>query len=137
MQTIGKTLVSHWYDFQQLALLHNLAKNLPTYKDSRKWADIHRYAPQDSRQISNFFVGSRPRDADHTKRVVGVKFPPQKHIAFAFSSKVTFLKAKLLKEEPVILFNYFGMHKRSLELLRILRTDEHQRSSGFRAGEYV
>ncbi|TKX20292.1 hypothetical protein C1H76_7545 [Elsinoe australis] len=35
------------------------------------------------------------------------------------------LKTKLFDEEPVLLFNYFGMHRRSLEVLRLIRTKEH------------
>ncbi|KAJ5917124.1 hypothetical protein N7466_010678 [Penicillium verhagenii] len=37
------------------------------------------------------------------------------------------IKNKLFEEEPVILFNYFGMHKRSLELLREIKAKEHQK----------
>ena len=37
------------------------------------------------------------------------------------------LKSRLVEEEPVILFNYFGMHKRCLELLRQIRAKEHHK----------
>ncbi|KAL4746297.1 hypothetical protein BDW72DRAFT_38445 [Aspergillus terricola var. indicus] len=40
---------------------------------------------------------------------------------------LAFLKAKLFEEEPIILYNYFGMHKRSIELLRLIRDKEHQK----------
>jgi hypothetical protein len=40
---------------------------------------------------------------------------------------LAFLKTKLFEEEPVILYNYFGMHKRSVELLRLIRNKEHQK----------
>ncbi|KGO75476.1 hypothetical protein PITC_081830 [Penicillium italicum] len=40
---------------------------------------------------------------------------------------LAFLKTKLFEEEPVILYNYFGMHKRSVELLRLIRDKEHQK----------
>jgi hypothetical protein len=33
---------------------------------------------------------------------------------------LTFLKTKLFEEESIILFNHFGMHKRSLELPRLI-----------------
>ncbi|KAF3030452.1 hypothetical protein E8E15_004294 [Penicillium rubens] len=37
------------------------------------------------------------------------------------------LKSRLFEEEPVLLFNYFGMHKRSLELLRLIKAKEHHK----------
>lgn len=37
------------------------------------------------------------------------------------------LKSKLFEEEPVILFNYFGMHKRCMELLRLIKAKEHHK----------
>jgi hypothetical protein len=40
---------------------------------------------------------------------------------------LAFLKTKLFEAEPVILYNYFGMHKRSVELLRLIRDEEHQK----------
>lgn len=40
---------------------------------------------------------------------------------------LTLLKSRLFKEEPLLLFNYFGMHKRSLELLRLIRAKEHHK----------
>ncbi|GKZ73355.1 hypothetical protein AnigIFM60653_001992 [Aspergillus niger] len=40
---------------------------------------------------------------------------------------LAFLKTKLYEEEPVILYNYFGMHKRSIELLRLIRQKEHHK----------
>ncbi|RAH42005.1 uncharacterized protein BO95DRAFT_467333 [Aspergillus brunneoviolaceus CBS 621.78] len=40
---------------------------------------------------------------------------------------LAFLKTKLFEEETMILYNYFGMHKRSLELLRLIRSKEHHK----------
>ncbi|RDW70580.1 uncharacterized protein DSM5745_08091 [Aspergillus mulundensis] len=40
---------------------------------------------------------------------------------------LAFLKAKLFEEEPIILYNYFGMHKRAVELLRLIRDKEHHK----------
>ncbi|KAL3494404.1 hypothetical protein BJX62DRAFT_223195 [Aspergillus germanicus] len=40
---------------------------------------------------------------------------------------LAFLKTKLFEEEPVILYNYFGMHKRAVELLRLIRDKEHHK----------
>jgi hypothetical protein len=37
------------------------------------------------------------------------------------------LKSKLFEEEPSILFNYLGMHQRSIELVRRFRNKEHDR----------
>ncbi|KAH8589620.1 hypothetical protein B0O99DRAFT_636567 [Bisporella sp. PMI_857] len=37
------------------------------------------------------------------------------------------IKSKLCEEEPVILFNYFGMHKRSIEILRLIKAKEHHK----------
>lgn len=40
---------------------------------------------------------------------------------------LTLLKSKLCEEEPVILFNYFGMHKRSIQILRLIKAKEHHK----------
>lgn len=40
---------------------------------------------------------------------------------------LAFLKSKLFEEEPILMYNYFGMHKRSVELLRLIRDKEHHK----------
>lgn len=37
------------------------------------------------------------------------------------------VKSKLHEEEPVLMFNYFGMHRRCIEILRLIRAKEHDR----------
>ncbi|KAL5363557.1 hypothetical protein BJX96DRAFT_187077 [Aspergillus floccosus] len=37
------------------------------------------------------------------------------------------LKDRLAEEEPLLLFNYFGMHKRCIELLRLIKAKEHHK----------
>lgn len=44
-----------------------------------------------------------------------------------FLQVLALLKEKLYEEEPVICFNYFGMHKRSMELLRLIKAKEHHK----------
>ncbi|KAJ9217494.1 hypothetical protein DTO166G4_1125 [Paecilomyces variotii] len=48
-----------------------------------------------------------------------------------------FLKTKLFEEEPVILYNYFGMHKRSIELLRLIRDKEHHKFAQYFTPAYM
>lgn len=50
---------------------------------------------------------------------------------------LAFLKTKPFEEEPVILYNYFGMHKGSIELLRLIRDKEHQKFVQYFTLEYV
>ncbi|KAL4861952.1 hypothetical protein BDV12DRAFT_56795 [Aspergillus spectabilis] len=50
---------------------------------------------------------------------------------------LAFLKAKLFEEEPVILYNYFGMHKRSVELLRLIRDKEHHKFVQYFTSAYM
>ncbi|PCG88965.1 Hypothetical protein PENO1_107300 [Penicillium occitanis (nom. inval.)] len=50
---------------------------------------------------------------------------------------LAFLKTKLFEEEPVILYNYFGMHKRSVELLRLIRDKEHQKFVQYFTSAYM
>lgn len=46
------------------------------------------------------------------------------------------LKEELYKEEPIICFNYFGMHKRSIELLRLIQAKEdHKFTEYFSQGD--
>ncbi|CAJ2511208.1 Uu.00g068330.m01.CDS01 [Anthostomella pinea] len=47
------------------------------------------------------------------------------------------IKSKLSEEEPVILFNYFGMHKRAVELLRLIRDKEHHKFSQYFTAGYM
>lgn len=50
---------------------------------------------------------------------------------------LAFLKSKLFEEEPILLFNYFGMHKRSIELLRLIRRKEHQKFVQYFTSAYM
>lgn len=50
---------------------------------------------------------------------------------------LAFLKTKLFEAEPVILYNYFGMHKRSIELLRLIRDKEHQKFVQYFTSAYM
>lgn len=47
------------------------------------------------------------------------------------------VKSRLFEEEPVILFNYFGMHKRSLELLREIKAKEHHKFVQYFTPDYM
>ncbi|KJK68751.1 Major Facilitator Superfamily protein [Aspergillus parasiticus SU-1] len=47
------------------------------------------------------------------------------------------LKSRLAAEEPLILFNYFGMHKRAIELLRLIKAKEHHKFVQYCTAEYV
>lgn len=50
---------------------------------------------------------------------------------------LAFLKTKLFIEEPVILFNYIGMHQRSIELLRLIRAKEHHKFVQYFTAAYM
>ncbi|OKL55762.1 hypothetical protein UA08_09044 [Talaromyces atroroseus] len=50
---------------------------------------------------------------------------------------LAFLKTKLFEEEPIILYNYFGMHKRSVELLRLIRDKEHHKFVQYFPSPYI
>ena len=47
------------------------------------------------------------------------------------------LKSRLAEEEPLILFNYFGMHKRAIELLRLIKAKEHHKFVQYFTAEYM
>ncbi|KAK2792486.1 hypothetical protein FQN52_003421 [Onygenales sp. PD_12] len=50
---------------------------------------------------------------------------------------LAFLKSKLYQEEPILMFNYFGMHKRSIELLRLIRDKEHHKFVQYFTSAYM
>ncbi|KAL4795755.1 hypothetical protein BDV19DRAFT_362065 [Aspergillus venezuelensis] len=50
---------------------------------------------------------------------------------------LAFLKTKLFEEEPVILYNYFGMHKRTIQLLRLIRDKEHHKFVQYFTSKYL
>lgn len=50
---------------------------------------------------------------------------------------LAFLKSKLYEEEPILMYNYFGMHKRSLELLRLIRDKEHHQFVQYFTSRYM
>ncbi|RMZ78855.1 hypothetical protein DV738_g3704, partial [Chaetothyriales sp. CBS 135597] len=37
------------------------------------------------------------------------------------------IKGKLRQEEPILLFNYFAMHRRSIEIMRLIKAKEHHK----------
>lgn len=47
------------------------------------------------------------------------------------------LKTKLRDEEPALTFNYFAMHRRSIELLRLIREKEHHKLCQYFAPQYM
>ena len=54
-----------------------------------------------------------------------------------FLQLLAILKEELCREEPIICFNYFGMHKRSIELLRLIRTKEHHKFVQYFTNDYM
>ncbi|KAK2811591.1 hypothetical protein FQN50_001933 [Emmonsiellopsis sp. PD_5] len=50
---------------------------------------------------------------------------------------LAFLKRKLSQEEPILMYNYFGMHKRSIELLRLIRDKEHHKFVQYFTSAYM
>ena len=55
----------------------------------------------------------------------------------SFLQLLAILKEALYEEEPVICFSYFGMHKRSIELLRLIRAKEHHKFAQYFTNEYM
>jgi hypothetical protein len=47
------------------------------------------------------------------------------------------VRTKLHEEEPVLMFNYFGMHQRSMEMLRRIREKEHHKFSQYFTPGYM
>ncbi|KAL8832818.1 MAG: hypothetical protein Q9191_000002 [Dirinaria sp. TL-2023a] len=54
-----------------------------------------------------------------------------------FLQLLAILKEELYEEELVVCFNYFGMHKRSVELLRLIRTKEHHKFVQYFTNDYL
>ncbi|GAD96582.1 conserved hypothetical protein [Paecilomyces variotii No. 5] len=50
---------------------------------------------------------------------------------------LAFLKSKLFEEEPILMYDYFGMHKRSVELLRLIRDKEHPKFVQYFTSAYM
>jgi len=95
---------------------------------------IHRIL-DDLSQKSNFESSSKELE----------KFSPEHIITRKWSNNhnidplrlLAFLKTKLFEAEPVILYNYFGMHKRSVELCRLIRDKEHQKFVQYFTSAYL
>lgn len=47
------------------------------------------------------------------------------------------VKNKMHQEEPVLIFNYFGMHRRSIEILRLIRTREDHKFKQYFTDRYM
>jgi hypothetical protein len=47
------------------------------------------------------------------------------------------VKVKLHEEEPIILFNYFGRHRRSIEMLRLIQAQEHHKFVQYFTTDYL
>ncbi|KAJ5777259.1 hypothetical protein N7520_000505 [Penicillium odoratum] len=213
MQVLGQSLVTQWYDVQQLAFLYNLVTQYPAMK--LRWPDMDTLIKIHGE--SQIFVGSRPKNASESlnrlELATGIASPanfardsrrrregsfarpngksarvlePTTTIANIFRAQymreseekvnsianiekvlerifeessphatsgeiqpsnaeamfhrrwcrthnintlqlLAFVKSRLFEEEPVLLFNYFGMHKRSIELLRLIKAKEHHK----------
>jgi hypothetical protein len=50
---------------------------------------------------------------------------------------LSLIKSKLYEEEPVVLFNYFGMHRRSIEILRLIKAKEHPKFVQYFTPDYM
>ncbi|CAI6330531.1 unnamed protein product [Periconia digitata] len=59
------------------------------------------------------------------QQFVGRKWRNQHSLGFV--QLLTLLKTQLSEEEPYLQFNYFAMHRRSVELLRLIRDKEHHK----------
>lgn len=222
MQIIGQSLLSQWFDVQQLAFLYNLVQLTPGLKFP--WPDMELFLKIHGE--SNIFVGDRPKDAaqslNRLELVTGISsatrfakdsrkkqgdfhkpdgvgsarrlkptatkavnlvrnrylqhtpgYTPLRSIEAAEVGKfleelskestmtavsktastngpiaqtrallgrkwrntrhvgtlqlLAVLKGKLFEEEPILMFDYFGMHKRSMELFRLIKAKEHHK----------
>lgn len=47
------------------------------------------------------------------------------------------VKTKLYEEEPILLFNYFSMHRRSIEILRLIQAQEHHKLVQYFTRDYM
>lgn len=94
-------------------------------------------APKGARKYGN--------DKCNKKQVELIKADPQKLLGqkwrnkhnLGFTQLLMLLKSKLFEEEPHLLFNYFGMHKRSMELLRLIKRKEHHKFVQYFSEKYM
>ncbi|KAL4883353.1 hypothetical protein BJY04DRAFT_216652 [Aspergillus karnatakaensis] len=94
-------------------------------------------------KILNELVQKRELQSSSSKELQ--KANPELTIARAWSTThnidtlhlLALLKTKLFEEEPIILYNYFGMHKRAIELLRLTRDKEHAKFSQYFTSAYL
>ncbi|KAI9148179.1 hypothetical protein HJFPF1_12005 [Paramyrothecium foliicola] len=50
---------------------------------------------------------------------------------------LSLLKSKLFEEEPVLMFDYFAMHRRSMEILRLIQAKEHHKLVQYFTADYM
>ncbi|KAI3396237.1 hypothetical protein diail_12381 [Diaporthe ilicicola] len=129
----------HLPDGKQARLLE------PTTKVANLFRDNYTQ-PQQARNIANADIGmlldelaSASPDAGKPTRKRGKKNQavnkPEMLLLEKWSNKhslgalqfLALVRTKLHEEEPVLMFNYFGMHQRSIEMLRRIRDKEHHK----------
>lgn len=230
MQTVGQSLVTQWFDVQQLAILYGLVQSVPTF-EGLSWPDmelfikIHgedhifmgsrasnaeqalarlemvtgissatRFASNSRRVKSDFhtpdgksgrrltpttktanllrsyyapdYKGTTARHSidgtslskylnelfeatssgksksgqvevskARTEQLLGSKWRNQRNVGFV--QLLALMKAQLCEEEPYLQFNYLAMHRRSIELLRLIREKEHHKFVQYFTDRYL
>lgn len=76
-------------------------------------------------QETSLEITTKKSQLENPQKVLQRKWAHTHHIGTL--QLLALVKSRLFEEEPLILFNYFGMHKRSLELLRQIKAKEHHK----------
>lgn len=118
----------------------------PTTKVANMFRDSYT-KPEQTRNIANADIGmlldelassspdARKGSTKRGKKNKAVVHNPEKLLLDKWSNKhslgalqfLALVRTKLHEEEPVLMFNYFGMHQRSIEMLRRIRDKEHHK----------
>jgi hypothetical protein len=96
--------------------------------------NIHRILDELS-QKSNLESSSKELEKSNPELIITRKWSKTHNIDPL--QLLAFLKTKMFEAEPLILYNYFGMHKRSIELLRLIRDKEHQKFVQYFTSAYL
>lgn len=95
------------------------------YSDIDKLLDELTKDPTTAKKGAKRRGGKRGSPLPNAQEILSLKWSKQHTIApLQFLALV---KSKMFEEEPVLMFNYFGMHRRTHEMLRLIRNKEHHK----------
>ena len=101
-------------------------------------ADIGRFLDDLSQESSGSAVSrksSKGKNLSRSRELLGRKWRNTHQVGGL--QLLALMKDKLFEEEPILMFDYFGMHKRAVDILRLIKAKEHHKFVQYFTAQYM